>query len=477
MVFIPLFLFPGVLYLTIFEPDCYSYLYIVKTEPKVEAKKKIFIETYGCQMNFSDSEIVSSIMLQEGYSMTEDVKDADVIFVNTCSIRDNAEQRVRNRLKQFNTLKKNKPGLKIGLLGCMAERVREHLFEEVKVLDLIAGPDAYRDLPRLLDEAVHGQKAINLILSADETYADISPVRYDSNGVSAFISIMRGCENFCAYCVVPYTRGTERSRDPQTIIREAASLFEQGYREVTLLGQNVNSYTWDDQDETTGFPDLLRKVAEINPLLRVRFATSHPKDLSDELINVMAANPNICRSVHLPVQSGSNAILWKMNRNYTREWYLNRVEAIRKAMPDCMLSTDIITGFCSESDQDHADTLSLMQEVGYDYAYMFKYSERPNTTAAETMPDDVPEDVKSKRLEEIIQLQNRLSLESNKRDIGKTFEVLVEGRSKRSESKLAGRNSQNKMVVFADNGTAKGEYCQVKITGCTSATLIGEALA
>jgi tRNA-2-methylthio-N6-dimethylallyladenosine synthase len=440
----------------------------------VDAKKKIFIETHGCQMNFSDSEIVGSIMMEEGHELTKVVQEADVIFVNTCSIRDNAEQKVRNRLKQFNTFKRKKPGLIIGLLGCMAERVKENLFEEEKNLDLIAGPDAYRNLPQLLRQAEGGQKAINLMLSADETYADIKPVRIDGNGVSAFISIMRGCENFCSYCVVPYTRGTERSRPHLTIINEARDLFEKGFRDVTLLGQNVNSYSWEENGEVTGFAKLIEAVASIDPLLRVRFATSHPKDISNELIETIADHQNICRSIHLPVQSGSNRMLWEMNRNYTREWYLNRIEAIRKAIPDCMISTDIIAGFCGETEEDHQDTMALMKEVGFDYAYMFKYSERPDTLAADTKNDDVPEEVKARRLQEIIDLQGKLSLESYQNDIGKTYEVLIEGSSKRSKSQLSGRTSQNKMVVFNGNGQTPGTYVYVKILDCTSATLKGE---
>ncbi len=427
-------------------------------------------------MNFSDSEIIGSIMTDHGFELTLDLHGADVIFINTCSIRENAEQRVRKRLKEFNALKKNNPHLVIGLLGCMAERVKEKLFEEEKLLDLIVGPDGYRDLPVLMETVSGGQKAINLILSADETYADITPVRMGTNGVSAFISIMRGCENFCAYCVVPYTRGTERSRNPETIIREARLLFEQGYREVTVLGQNVNSYSWIEKGVTTDFPDLINKIALIDPLLRVRFATSHPKDLSNKLIRIIAENPNVCKSIHLPVQSGSNHILWEMNRNYTREWYLERINTIRKHIPDCMISTDIIAGFCGESEEDHQDTLHLMKEVGFDYAFMFKYSERPNTVAADTMKDDVDEKVKGRRLQEIIDLQGKLSLESNKRDVGKVFEVLAEGHSKRSKKQYAGRNSQNKMVVFAGDTCKPGDYVSVRITDCTSATLIGEVV-
>ena len=441
---------------------------------KVEAKRKLYIETYGCQMNFSDSEIVGSIMTDGGYELTQHLKDADIIFVNTCSIRDNAEQRVRKRLREFNALKKRNPQLIVGLLGCMAERVKEHLFEEEQLLDLIVGPDAYRDLPKLMKEVGSGQKAINLILSDDETYADISPVRIGSNGGSAFISIMRGCENFCAYCVVPYTRGTERSRDPLSILREAKELFEKGYREITLLGQNVNSYAWTVEERTFDFPGLLEEVAMISPFLRLRFSTSHPKDLSDKLIRVIASYPNICRAIHLPVQSGSSAVLHAMNRVYTREWYLNRVEAIRALIPDCGMSTDIIAGFPGETEQDHQDTLAMMREVHYDSAFMFKYSERPNTLAAETLPDDVAEETKSRRLQEIIDLQNKLALESNQKDIGKIFEVLVEGTSKRSAVQLSGRNSHNKMVVFTGAGQKAGDYVMVRVNSCTSATLLGE---
>jgi len=433
-------------------------------------KKKLYIETYGCQMNFSDSQIVGSIMTDHEFETTDQIGEADLIFVNTCSIRDNAEKRIRARLKEFNRYKKKKPGLIIGVLGCMAERLKEQLLEEEKMVDVIVGPDAYRDLPRLLNLAESGQKAINVILSADETYADIDPVRLESNGVSAFISIMRGCENFCTYCVVPFTRGKERSREPETIINEARSLFEQGYREVTLLGQNVNSYK---NDAGIGFPGLMELVASISPQLRVRFATSHPKDLSDELLKVMAAHPNICRSIHLPVQSGSDAMLKLMNRKYTKEWYLGRIEAIMKYLPDCALSTDIIAGFCNETEEDHMETMQLMEKVGYDYAYMFKYSERPDTLAARKYKDNVPEEVKSRRLQQIIDLQQKLSLKSNKADIGKTFEVLVESISRKSGEELAGRNSQNKVVVFPKGSFKPGDYVNVKIESCTTATLKG----
>jgi len=424
-------------------------------------------------MNFSDSEIVSSILVDHRFETTHQPDEADVVFVNTCSIRENAENRVLQRLQEFKRLKKSKPGMVIGVLGCMAERMKESLLEKAGYVDLIAGPDSYRDLPRLMDLAESGQKAINVILSADETYADINPVRPDSNKVSAFISIMRGCENHCSYCVVPSVRGVERSRNPLTIISECRNLFEQGYREVTLLGQNVNSYLWDDSEMQADFPMLLESVAKVDESLRIRFATSHPKDLSDELIEVMARHKNICRSIHLPVQSGSSRILKLMNRRYNRDWYLERVQAIKKNIPGCTITTDIIAGFCTETEQDHQDTISLMKEVGFDYAYMFKYSERPGTIAALRLSDDVPDDIKSRRLDEIIRLQQDLSHRSNLSDVGKTFEVLVEGKSKRSEKNFMGRNSQNKVVVFPGNNVNIGSYQQVKIISCTPATLIG----
>lgn len=441
--------------------------------PETTPKKKAFIETYGCQMNFSDSEIVVSILKERDYESTENIKAADLILLNTCSIRDNAEQRVRKRLDELRSLKKKNPGIVIGLIGCMAERLKSKLLEEERHIDLIAGPDAYRHLPVLLEQAEVGQKAINTLLSADETYADINPVRTTGNGITAYISIMRGCENFCSYCVVPYTRGKERSRSITTVVNEARSLFEEGYREVTLLGQNVNSYRWEDNGLPVEFPALLEEVARVSPLLRVRFATSHPKDLSDDLLEVMASYPNICKSIHLPVQSGSSRILKLMNRDYTREWYMSRIHAIRNYMPDCSVSTDIITGFCDETEEDHLQTLSLMEWVGYDYAYMFKYSERPNTIAAKKYTDNVPDEVKSRRLEEIIALQQRLSLESNKRDVGKEFEVLAENLSKRSSSRLYGRTSTNKVVVFEKGNYNPGDYVSVLIKECTAATLIG----
>lgn len=437
--------------------------------------KKVYIETYGCQMNFSDSEIVASLMQNEGFEICDESRDADVVFVNTCSIREHAEQRVRKRLRELRSLKNHKPEVKIGVLGCMAERLKQQLLEEEEGVDLIVGPDAYRMLPTLLDQVNEGEKAINVVLSSKETYDDITPVRLDKNGITAFISIMRGCENFCAYCVVPFTRGRERSRDPKTIIGEAMDLVEKGYREVTLLGQNVNSYHWEEDGKETKFYELLEQVASVNPLLRVRFATSHPKDISDELLKTIGKHLNICNSIHLPVQSGSNSILKLMNRKYTREWYLDRISAIKKYIPDCSISTDIIAGFCTEKNEDHQDTISIMKEVGYDYAFMFKYSERPDTIAQKRLDDDVPDKVKSSRLQEIIDLQQQLSHESNKLDIGKTFEVLVEGFSKKSEDHLMGRNSQNKVVVFPKKSYVKGDYVQVKITECTPATLIGQA--
>ena len=439
--------------------------------------KRLYVETYGCQMNVGDSEILVSIMQDEGYRYTEDIAQADVILVNTCSIRDNAEQRIWGRLREFHRYKMARKGLVVGIVGCMAERLREELFERETVVDVVAGPDSYRELPRLVAAAAAGGHGVNVQLSQEETYGDIRPVRLDRNGVSAFISIMRGCNNFCSYCVVPYTRGRERSRDPQTILREAQELFSAGYREVTLLGQNVNSYRWKEGTaEAVDFPALVERVAGISPLLRVRFATSHPKDLSDRLIEVMASYPNICRAVHLPAQSGSDRMLAAMNRKYTRTWYLERVAAIRRRMPDCAVTTDLIAGFCGETAEDHAQTLSLMREVGYDSAYMFKYSQRPGTLASRTMTDDVSEEVKTARLNEIIALQNELSTASNERDMGNVFEVLVEGLSRRSSEQLCGRTSQNKMVVFDRTGeTAPGDYVRVRITGCTSATLFGVA--
>ena len=440
--------------------------------PLQGAGRKLFIETYGCQMNVGDSEIVVSIMQREGYVYTERLDEADVILINTCSIRDNAEQRIWGRLAEMKRYRRAKPGLVVGIIGCMAERLKERLLDGPTGVDVVAGPDAYRDLPHLVREAEAGGKGVNVLLSTEETYAEIAPVRLDRNGVSAFVAIMRGCNNFCSYCVVPYTRGRERSRDPQTIVDEARTLFGNGYREVTLLGQNVNSYRAGEVD----FPELLRRVAAISPLLRVRFATSHPKDMSDRLLEVMAATPNICRAIHLPAQSGATSMLERMNRRYTREWYLGRVAALRRRMPDCAITTDLIAGFSGETEEEHLQTLSLMREVGYDFAYMFKYSERPGTFAQKHLPDDVPDGVKSRRLQEIIALQNELGHASNLRDVGREFEVLVEGESRRDAKQLSGRTSQNKVVVF-DRGTHRvGDYVRVRITGCTPATLFGEEI-
>ncbi len=424
-------------------------------------------------MNVGDTEIVVSILQEEGYRYTEKIEEADVILLNTCSIRDNAEQRIWGRLSEMRRFRKAKPSLKIGIIGCMAERLKEKLTEGRDAVDIVAGPDSYRDLPRLLREAEAGGHGVNTLLSQEETYAEIAPVRLDKNGVSAFIAIMRGCNNYCSYCVVPYTRGIERSRDPETIVREARELFANGYKEVTLLGQNVNSYRFGEVD----FPELMRRVAAIDPALRVRFATSHPKDISDALLEVMASHENICRTIHLPAQSGSSAMLKRMNRKYTREWYLERVAAIRRYMPDCAITTDLIAGFSGETEEEHRETLSLMREVGYEFAYMFKYSERPGTFASKHLPDDISEEVKTARLQEIIELQNELSMESNRRDVGKEFEILVEGTSKRRKDQLFGRNSQNKVVVFdAAEGISVGDYVHVRVVDCTPATLLGERI-
>ena len=438
--------------------------------------RKLYIETYGCQMNVVDSEVVAAILQQHRYEVTEDPEEADLVLINTCSIRDHAEQRIRTRLKDFRKLKKEKAHLSVGIVGCMAERLKERLLEEEPVLDLVVGPDAYRHLPELLEGVERGEKGINTLLSREETYADIEPVRMDPNRVTAFVSIMRGCDNHCAYCVVPGTRGHERSRDPETILREVEGVFGKGYREVTLLGQNVNSYRYVRDASTLNFESLLEKVAGIDSRLRIRFATSHPKDLSDDLLKVMAMHPNLCRAIHLPVQSWSSAVLQRMKRRYTREHYMDRIEAIRRHLPEASISTDIIAGFCGETEEEHAETLTLMEWAGYDFAYMFKYSERPGTLAARKYKDDVPERVKGRRLDEIIRLQNRLSLESKERDVGRTLEVLAEGTSKKSDDQLYGRTSQNKVVVFPRNGHRPGDYVQVKIERCTSATLIGRPL-
>ncbi len=435
---------------------------------------KIYIETYGCQMNFSDSEIVGSILTHNRYRITENSNEADYILINTCAIRDNAEQRIRKRLQELKAFKKRRPWLKIGILGCMAERLKEQLIEEEENVDFVVGPDAYRKLPELLQQVQSGEKASNVLLSEEETYSEIDPVRLGSNGISAFISIMRGCENYCAYCVVPYTRGKERSRDPQTIVEEARRLFEQGYKEVTLLGQNVNSYQWQCNNDIVDFPELMRRVAEIHPLLRVRFSTSHPKDLSDKLLQVIADHNNICNCIHLPIQSGSDRVLKLMNRKYTIEWYKERINAIRRFIPDCAITTDVIAGFCDETEADHLQTLELFRWAKYEYAFMFKYSMRPNTYAEKHLQDNVSEKEKTRRLEEIITLQQDLSLQSNQRDIGKSFEVLIEGVSKKSKDQLFGRNSQNKVIVFPREHHQAGEYVRVKVINCTSATLIGE---
>lgn len=436
--------------------------------------KKIYIETYGCQMNVGDSEVIFSILGKEGYERTESMDDADVILANTCSVRDNAEQRIWGRIEVFHKQKEKRSGVVVGIVGCMAERLKDKLLDTHKV-DLVAGPDSYRTLPALLRDIAPDKPQINVMLSHEETYADIVPVRTDRNGVSAFISIMRGCNNVCSYCVVPYTRGAERSRDPQTIVDEARDVFSKGYKEVTLLGQNVDSYNWKPAEgEGCDFPKLLEMVARISPELRVRFATNHPKDISDELIETMARYDNICNHIHLPVQSGSDRLLEKMRRRYTAEWYLERVAMIREVLPGCGITTDVIAGFCSETEEDHQQTLELFRKVGFDYAYMFYYSERPGTLAARHYPDDVPLDVKTRRLNEIIALQSELSLKSNQNDIGKTFRVLVEGPSKKNPEELCGRSGSNKMCVFPCKGHKAGDYVDVKVLSCTSATLIGK---
>lgn len=435
--------------------------------------KNVYIETYGCQMNFADTEIVGSILLKHDYKVVKTVEEADCVLINTCAIRDNAEQRIRKRVRELRALQ-NKKSLKIGILGCMAERLKNQLLEEEDNVSFVMGPDSYRKLPEVLALVAKGEKASETQLSTEETYSDIAPVRLDGNGISAYISIMRGCENFCAYCVVPYTRGHERSRNPESILEEARTLYEQGYKEVTLLGQNVNSYRWDCDGQKVGFPELMERVAQVSPLLRVRFATSHPKDLSDELLMVMAKYPNICKCIHLPVQSGSERMLKVMNRKYTPEWYLNRIEAIRKYIPECSITTDVIAGFCTETEEEHQMTLEMFRKVRYDYAYMFKFSMRGGTYADKYMVDDIPDDVKTRRLEEIIALQGEIALENNKKDVGKVFEVLVEGPSHRSKEQYCGRNSQNKMVVFDREGVESGQYVMVEITDCTSATLLGK---
>ena len=455
------------------------------------SNRRIYIESYGCQMNFSDSEIVASIMKEQGFDTTDTVDDADVVFLNTCSIREKAEQTVRNRLRHFNAVKAERPGMTIGVLGCMAERLKEQFLEEEKIVDIVVGPDAYRDLPKLVADADDGAKGVNVFLSREETYADISPVRLNSNGVTAFISIMRGCDNMCSFCVVPFTRGRERSRDPQSIVAEAKALFEQGYREVTLLGQNVDSYKWsaeennkarlekkeEEVDSVVNFAHLLRMVAEVSPELRVRFTTSHPKDITDEVLYTMRDHDNICKYIHLPVQSGNSRVLKLMNRTYDREWYINRVEAIWRILgKDCGISSDMIAGFCTETEEEHKETLSLMDFVKYDYSFMFYYSERPGTLAAKKYEDDIPLDVKKRRLNEIINKQREHSWERNRQDLNKVHRVLIEGPSKKSDEQLQGRNTANKVVVFPRKQYKKGQYVDVLVTDCTAATLIGEAV-
>ena len=460
------------IYLCIFKTDD---MHRTDIRPIIDEKRpKIYIETYGCQMNVNDSEVILSILQDEGYALTENMDEADVILANTCSIRDHAEQRIWGRIDQFRLQKRKRQGVVIGIVGCMAERLKDKLLEGHEV-DIVAGPDSYRSLPALLRAVTPDTPQINVLLSHEETYADISPVRMDRNGVSAFISIMRGCNNVCSYCVVPYTRGAERSRDPQTIVREAQQLFDCGYKEVTLLGQNVDSYYWKDAsgaDKDVNFAQLLEMVAKISPELRVRFSTSHPKDISDEVIYTMAMYGNICRHIHLPVQSGSSAMLEKMRRKYDREWYLERVRKIRSVIPDCGITTDVIAGFCGETAQDHADTLSLMEEVVFDSAFMFAYSERPGTLASRKYPDDIPYEVKTERLNEIIALQGRMSLKSNEKEIGRRLKVLVEGASKKNAEELCGRASSNKMCVFPSRGEKAGDYCEVEVVSVTSATLI-----
>lgn len=443
--------------------------------------KHFYIESYGCAMNFSDSEIVASILNQHGFGATKNVEEADLVLLNTCSIREKAEQTVRQRLTLFKKAKRNKPGLLVGVLGCMAERLKSKLLEEEKLVDMVIGPDAYRTLPDLIQEAESGQKAVNVILSRDETYADIAPVRLDSNGVSAFVSIMRGCNNMCSFCVVPFTRGRERSRDAASIVKECQELFDQGFKEVTLLGQNVDSYYFvnDSNTETVNFANLLERVAKISPLLRVRFSTSHPKDITDEVLHTMAAYENICKYIHLPLQSGSTRVLQLMNRTYTREWYMAKVDRIREIMPECGISSDIIAGFCTETEEDHQDTLSVMEHSRYDLSYMFYYSERPGTLAHRRYPDDIPDAVKKRRLQEIVDKQGELSLANNQSDIGKTFKVLIDGNSKKSDLEWTGRNTQNKTMIFPKENYSlkKGDYVWVKATDCNRATLRGEIVS
>lgn len=471
---------------------------VAAPEPIHANGRKLFLESYGCQMNFSDSEIVASILTGEGFKTTAVAEEADVILLNTCAIRENAEQKVRTRLQDFKKAKKKNPGLIVGVLGCMAERLKAKFLEEEQLVDIVAGPDAYRDLPRLIEQVEGGHKAVNVLLSREETYADINPVRLGSNGVTAFISIMRGCDNMCSFCVVPFTRGRERSRDPESIVSEARELFDQGYREVTLLGQNVDSYLWcgggqkkelepelvhaalnhqlpgNEQNRFTTFADLLERVARVDEKLRVRFSTSNPRDMTDAVLHVMAKYDNICKYIHLPVQSGNSRILDKMNRGYTREDYIRRIESIRNILPGCGLSTDIISGFCSETEEEHRETLSLMEWAGYDFSYMFKYSERPGTAAEKKFEDDIPEEIKGRRLQEIVDLQQKLSARRTGEAVGKTFLVLVEGTSKKSKEMLFGRNTQNTVVVFPKGDLRPGDYAEVRVDRCTATTLIGE---
>lgn len=436
--------------------------------------KKFYIETYGCQMNVADSEVVAAILTARGFEHTPDKNAADIILVNTCSVRENAEQRVRGRVQGFTEIRKHNPRLLVGIMGCMAERLGEQLFTEEKNVNIVVGPDAYMDLPLLIEKAEKGEKAINIALSTTETYKDICPSRIDETAISGFVSIMRGCNNFCTYCIVPYTRGRERSRSPHSIVSEVIDLQRRGYKEVTLLGQNVNSYSYQDEQNQVNFPALLELVARTVPGMRIRFATSHPKDMSDETLETIARWPNICKAIHLPVQSGSNAVLKNMNRKYTREWYLDRIAAIRRIIPDCGISTDVFVGFHNESEEDYRQTLDLMREVGFDLAYMFKYSERPGTLASKKLPDNIDEATKGRRLQELIDLQTGWSLKSNRQDIGKIFEVLVEGISKKSPDEMFGRSSQNKVLVFPAQGVAVGSLVHVKVTDCTSATLMGQ---
>lgn len=466
--------------LTVEEKEAVDLPRITENEESTSGKRKVYIESYGCQMNFSDSEIVASILRKDAdFATTSHLEEADLILLNTCAIRDNAEQKVRNRLKSFTGLKKKKPETVVGVLGCMAERLKSKFLEEERIVDLVVGPDAYRDLPRLVSEAAEGQKAVNVFLSREETYADIAPIRLDSNGVSAFISIMRGCDNMCSFCVVPYTRGRERSRDPHSIVKEATDLFEQGFREVTLLGQNVDSYKYTAPagGSVVTFANLLEKVALVHPDLRVRFSTSHPKDISDEVLYTMKKYENICNYIHLPAQSGSSRILELMNRTYDRDWYIQKIDRIREILgEDCGISQDMIAGFCTETEEDHQDTLSLMEYVKYDYGYMFAYSERPGTPAAKKLKDDITDEVKNRRLREIIDLQQKLSLARNQMAIGKVHKVLVEGYSKRSKEHLQGRNDQNKVVIFPKYNFEKGQYVYVRVHDCSSATLLGDVV-